>query len=363
MKNNYKFNRCERKGKHYYVNEFPSFRRTGGVKYHGYVKCKLIHNKMHSTIVTDQLYLPIGGEILWIQPLFFMPSLIMFSESDDRCRLSIDISHGVMLAIDIKSDWLLSRLPDGSFLYACEIEGPPALFRYATGKANLINKIPYLQLFHHTDFRAKEGILNSSTFWTSSWNIQGTKKLSNIAYLYLTALDRIVCEADLQEIAMSSVGFVPLRLDQNMSNVPDERLPVYRESTSKRTHTIACWARADLLAAQHIYRHAPDHGAVYYQMVCPFIQRVGGDVGSVIEMKSNTLSPVSPKQLEYVVVGDASSLEGLRAPYDEEDTTAIWKIDSASGSREIIRHWSANPNSDLYSQIPVEMAAFDGSTC
>lgn len=318
---------------------------------------------MYSTIVPDQVYLTIGGETLWIQPLFFMASFILYSESEDRCRLSVDISHGAMLAIDIKSDWLLSKLPDGSFLYRCEIEGPPALFRYATGKANFINNIPYLRLFHHTNIRAKEGILKSSTFWTSSWNIQGTKQLSNIAYLYLTPLDRIICEEDLQEIAMSSVEFVPLRLDQNTTNFPNELLRVYRESTSNRRHSIACWARADLLASQHIYRHAPVHGAVYYEIVCPFIQRVGSDVGGVIEMKRNTLSPVSPKQFEYVVLGDASSLEGLRAPYDEEDTTEIWKIDPASGSREIIHHWSANLNSDLYNQIPVEMAAFDGSTC
>ena len=363
MKINYRFNRRERKGKHHYVKEFPSFRRTGDIKYHGYLKCKLVHHEMYSTIVPDQVYLTIGGETLWIQPLFFMASLILFSESEDRCRLSVDISHGAMLAIDIKSDWLLSKLPDGSFFYRCEIEGPPALFRYATGKAKLVNNIPYLRLFHHTNLRAKEGILKSSTFWISSWNIQGTKQLSNIAYLYLTPLDRIICEEDLQEIAMSSVEFVPLRLDQNMTNFPNELLRVYRESTSNRRHSIACWARADFLASQHIYRHAPVHGAVYYEIVCPFIQRVGGNVGSVIKVKRNTLSPVSPKQFEYVVVGDASSLEGLRAPYEEEETNEIWKIDSASGNREIISHWSANPNSDLYSQIPVELAAFDGSTC
>lgn len=361
MKVNYKFNRYERKGRHHYVKEFPSSRRKGSVKYSGHVKCKLVHHEMYSVIVPDQVYLTVGGENLWIQPLFFVASFIHFSESEDHCRLSVDISHGAVLSIDIKSDWLLAKLPDGSFFYRCEIEGPPALFRYATGKAKFVNNIPYLQLFHHTNLRAKEGILKSSTFWTSSWNIQGTKQLSNIAYLYLTPLDRIVCDEDLQEIAMSSLEFVPLRLDQNMTNIPDELLRVYRESTSNRRHSIACWARADLLASQHIYRHAPSHGAVYYEIVCPFIQRMGVDMGSVIEMKRSTLSPASPKQFEYVVVGDASSLKGLRAPYDEEDTTEIWKVDSASGSKEIISHWRANPNSNLYCQIPIEMAAFGGS--
>lgn len=363
MKINYRFNRHERKGKHQYVKEFPSFRRAGGVKYLGYVKCKLVHHKVYSTIVPDQVYLTIGGETLWIQPLFFMASFILFSETEDRCRLTVDISLGALLAIDIKSDWLVSRLPDESFLYRCEIEGPAALFRYATGKAQLVDNVPYIQLFHHTNLRAKEGILKSSTFWTSSWNIQGTKQLSNIAYLYLTPLDRIVCDEDLREIAMSSVAFVPLRLDQNMTSVPNELLRVYRENTSNRKHSIACWVRADALSSQHIYRHAPGHGAVYYEVVCPFIQRVGANVGSVIEIRKNTLFPASPKQLDYVVVGDASSIEGLRAPYDEEDTIQIWKIDGVSGSREIIRHWSTNPNSDLYSQIAVEMAAFKDTTC
>jgi hypothetical protein len=317
---------------------------------------------MYSTIVPDQVYLTIGTQYLWIQPLYFSASRIEFSENEGRCQLSIDVSFGEKLFIVINSNWILSKLNDDSFLYRCEIEGPSALFSYATGKAQFVNNIPYLQLFHHTNRQAKENILKSSTFWTSSWNLQGTKRLSNIAYLYLTPLDRIICKEDLQQIAMSSDGSLSLRLDHNMTNIPDQHLRVYRESTSNRTHSIACWARADILASQHVYRHAHDRGGVYYEVFSPFIQRVGGDIGSVIEMKKSTLSPISPKQLKYVVVGDASTLEGLRAPYDEEYTAEIWKIDSAIGSAEIICHWKTNSNSNLYSQIPVELAVFDGSS-
>lgn len=363
MKINYKFNRRERKGRHRYIKEFPSFRHTDGVKYHGYVKCKLAHHAAYSTIVPDQVYLTVGSETIWIQPLFFMASFILFSETEDRCRLSVDISTGARLAIDIQSDWLLSRLPDGSFIYRCEIDGPAGLFRYATGRAILKGNVPYIRLFHHTNLRAKKGILKSSQFWTSTWNIQGTKQLSNIAYLYLTPLDKIVCEEDLREIAMSSVEFIPLRIDQNTTNIPDELLRVYRENTSNRNHSITCWVRADSMAAQHIYRHTPTCEAVYYEVVCPFIQRIGSNIGTAIEIQNKTLIPTSPKQFDYVVVGDATSLEGLRAPYDEEDTTHIWKIDSASESREIIRHWITNPNSDLYNRLPIELASFGATSC
>jgi len=34
------------------------------------------------------------------------------------------------------------------------------------------------------------------------------------------------------------------------------------------------------------------------------------------------------KLFDYVVIGDATSLEGLKAPYDEENTSQIFKIDT-----------------------------------
>lgn len=359
MKKNLRLNRLEGKGRHHYIKDFSDIRHFGITSYQGKIKCKLVHHARYSVVVPDQLYLCVGNETLWIQPIFFLaPSLLKIDERK-TCRLFIDISFGASLTVEFESDGLISRLSDGSGFYKCQITGPTLLFKYATGSAQILNGVPYLKLFHHTNRKAKESIVGSSEFWTSSWNIQGNKVLSNISYLYLSPINKIHCDDDLEEIAMSSSGYIPLRTDHNLSETPDELLKVYRDSTDNRTHSIPVWVRADHLSPQHVYRHEPIDPPIYYEIVCPLIQRVGVNAGSVVRLNRNTLSPRLPKPSNYIVLGIATTVDGLRAPYDEENTSHVWKIDSLKDTEELIDYWFRNRNSDLFSDLPINLAEFE----
>jgi hypothetical protein len=139
-------------------------------------------------------------------------------------------------------------------------------------------------LHHHTDPQAKKSIIEGSEYWSSNWNIHGTKKSKNIAYFYLTSLPQITSSADLEEIAMSSEGKLAFRLDQNNTECADLVLQVYRESTDNRTETLSHWVEASMLATQPIYKHWPSDGAVYYEVVCPSIHRVGVRVASRVKI-------------------------------------------------------------------------------
>lgn len=357
MKKNLRFNRWEHRGEHHYVKEFQA-PILGTSVYDGYIKCKLVHHERFSLVIPDQIYLTLGSQTYWFQPFFFTANFISFFEYGGSCTYGIDLAFGARIQVHFSNSQLLTRFPDGSFFYKCRITAIAQLWRYATGKAVIKNNVPYLNAFHHTDRKAEKGIRESNEFWSSKWNIQGTKKLSNISYLYLTPLDGISCDSDLQEVAMASDGRIALRLDQNQTNDPDENLSVYREDTTNRTQSIACWVRADHLSSQHVYRHTPPIGAIHYEIVCPFILRLGVAPETTVQLNKTTLSPQQPKMLEYVVVGDATTIAGLRAPYDEELTDHILKIDTPADGDDIITHWQQYPNANLFQGISVEQAEF-----
>ena len=109
---------------------------------------------------------------------------------------------------------------------------------------------------------------------------------------------------------------------------------------------------------QHIYRHTPPFGAVYYAIVCPFILRLGVAPETTVRLNKTTLVPQKPKMLEYVVIGDTTTISGLRAPYDEELTDHILKIDRPADVDDIITHWRQYPNMNLFDGISVEQAEF-----
>lgn len=359
MKDNYRFNRREHRGRHHYLKFFQAPKRISPSIYDGYIKCKLVHQNHYSLVIPDQIYLSLADQTYWLQPFYFTANLISFVETGGSCSLWVDLSFCAQVKVTFSDTGLQNRLPDGSFLYRCTISGPKALFRHATGSAVIKNNVPYLKVFHHTDRKGENGILESGEFWSSKWNIQGTKKLSNISYLYLTPLDKIKCGDDLQEIAMSEIGRIPLRLDQNLSDQPDEFLRVDRESTENRKRTLPVWVRSDYLSPQHVYRHTPPNDGVYYEIVCPFILRLGVEAGSTIRLNKTTLVPRVMKQLDYVVIGDATTLIGLRSPYDEEFTKHVLKIARPPPGEEIILYWQKNSNSNLFHSIPVEIAEFE----
>ncbi len=357
-KGDLKFNRTGKAGAKSYLKEYGSGRITGSQIYQGYIKCKLVHAGGYSVVIPDQVYVEIGGALYWIQPLYFSGCLISQFDEHGTCRLDIDITHGVLLNVEFSNRGLDSKLHDGSLLYRCEIKAPKFLYRYTTGRSRIVDGIPLLRLHHHTTHDAKQGIVSSGYFWSSNWNIQGTKKTTNISYLYMTSLPSISNDQDLIEIAMSSMGKLGFRLDQNFTTEPDLVLEVYRESTSNRTESLSFWVSSTLIATQPVYRHVPAFGAVYHEIVGPFIHRIGVENGSTIKIIGNRLSPDKPKNFDYTVVGDATTVLGLEAPYDEENTEEILKVEILEGGEDLIRFWIANGNTDQFDGKQVEMAIF-----
>lgn len=349
---NTNFNRIEENGKHFYLNDFGTS-TIGTHEYEGFIKLKLFHMEQGSIIIPDQIYLKYRGALLWIQPLFFRANSLCECDDEVLYTQYIDISCGQCIKITTSKKQFIQKLKDNSFLYECKIFGLQYLQKYTTGKARLIDNIPYLSLYHHTNEEAKSNIIKTEEFWTSNWNIQGIKQTTNISFLYLTPLDKIIYREDLEQIAMSSQGELGFRLDQNSSKEADVVLTVPRESTSNRTHALNYWVNSSEVLSQPIYKHTFDRGRVLYQIVSPFIHRIGSEISKTVLICDDKLVPKNHKNLDYVVFGDCTVKEGLKAPYDEENTSEILKIQSTKKGIEIFEFWFKNENTPLYQDIDI----------
>lgn len=348
---NTNFNRIEENGRHFYQNDFGT--PTIGIdEYEGFIKLKLFHMEQGSIIIPDQIYLNYRSTLLWIQPLFFTPNFLVNCDNEILYTQYIDISCGERIKITTSKEQFIQKLQDNSFLYKCKIFGLKYLQKYTTGKAQFISNIPYLSLYHHTNEEAKKNITTTKEFWTSSWNIQGTKTTTNISFLYLTPLDKIIYREDLEQIAMSSRGELRFRLDQNHSPKADVILQVYRESTLNRTCTLNYWVKSSELLSQPIYKHTTPSN-VYYEIVSPFIHRIGSEIGKTVLICDDKLLTKNHKNFNYVIFGDCMKEEGLKAPYDEENTSEILKIQNINDDIEIFEFWFTNQNTQLYSEIDI----------
>lgn len=356
---NLRFNRIEKKGRSNYINDFGGMRKFEEFERDGYIKCKLVHNNGYSVVCPDQIYFEAGGSCYWIQPLYFSGNLIAQLEEFGLCDLGVDISHGACLRIRFKNNDAISWLDDGSILYRCSIKGPKYLYQYRTGDAKVDDNVPYIKLYHHTSRDAKDAIKQGGEYWSSRWNIQGTKKSTNISYLYLTALPKISNIDDLTQIAMSSLGKLAFRVDSNFSNVPDLVLDVYRESTNNRTHTLSQWVNASHLSPQPCYRHLPPGGFGYHAIVSPFIHRLGVEVDSTVLIENGHLKPKSLKSMGYFVIGEATTVKGLEAPFDEEDTEGKLMIEFMKKPEEIIEFWMKNANTNQTDNKKIEVVEFE----
>lgn len=351
-----RFNRITKRGRREYLTEYAAGRVVGKESYTGFIKCKLVHNRTYSLVLPDQVYIDFGGEMLWFQPLYYSGCLITMHEVHGECLLSIDISHGIVLNVRFSTDDVVNRLADCSLVYKCRINAPRYLYRYSTGKAYMGKTGPLIQLFHHTNKKAKKSIEQAGEYWSSVWNIRGTKKLVNINYLYLTSLPAIETDEDLGVIAMSSDGRLGFQTDFNTTGSPELVLTVYRESTSGRTEVLSQWVDVSKLATQPAYIHQDPRGFGYHEVVCPYVHRIGVEPGKTVALSGNSLKTNSPKDLGYAVVGDASTIEGLAAPYDEEHTHNVFKIECLNESQDIIGFWVTNGNSDQFSAKVIEGA-------
>lgn len=349
---NTNLNRIEYKDKHEYLNEF-SETTVQDYDYEGYIKLKLVHMSYGSITIPDQIYMKYREKLLFIQPLFFTPNMLMQNDEDILYTQIIDISCGIKLKINATANNLIKKLDDNSCFYSCTIIGPRHLQNYSTGEAKIINNTPFLNLYHHTDENSKKSIEIGNEFYTSVWNIQGNKKLKNVSFLYLTCIDKIKFKEDLEKIAMSTQGKLAFRCDQNKTRDADLILDVYRASTEERTAILSYWVNTTHLTSQPIYKHTD--WMVYYEIVSPFIYRIGSEPNKCISIGDDAiLSPNKPKSFDYIIVGDCQTTSGLEAPYDEENTKEILKIEKLDEETEIFRLWFKLSNSERFDSIDVD---------
>ncbi len=370
---NRQFSRVETPKSHYYIKHW-SPAPPGKTRYVGRLKCKLMHGKGWSVIVPDQIYVKSNSEWRWVQPLAFGANVCMNSDVDSACQLRVDISAGGSVNVRFMGTPPVRAFDDGSHLYECEIFGPDDLIAHTTGEAQFDAQfIPHLRLFHHTTNETRPKILGSGHFRASDCNIQGTtKRLVNVAYAYFTPLSAIKTNDDLKKIAMSEDAKIHLRRDnaqvpepliaEEAKNYPNDilELDVYPSEPKKREAAIPVWINATILAPQHIYRHELGGDPPYYEITHEFIHRVGVNPGTTLpfDNKGRIDRSSNLKGFDYIVVGDCSSLDGLAAPYDEENTTHVLKIERVNDGRSFVTFWFSNGNTDLFSGKNPEMQQF-----
>lgn len=360
-KKNRAFNRIEKGGHHQYIEEFPP-QKIAKTFFEGMIKCKLSHGLGYSIIIPDLIFL--NETFKWIQPLFFTACFLSKDDDEINCCISVDISFGKRLFITFSNKGFLKKFADGAELYTCTIQGPENLLDYGTGTYSDKESLA-IKLFHHTSSENYGKILTSQHFRSSPWNFRGTndKVLNNVNYCYFTCLDSIKAPEDLNQIAMASNGVIALLRDNGSTHNPDDivKLNVYRESTQNRTHPVQLLVDVEYLAPSHLIKHFPFNEQVYYQVMNPFIYRVGLLPGEVLPFTAGIAKPKpdSLKRFEYVVIGDGREVEGLVAPFDEENTKNILKIQKPRLDSNILEFWFDERNQDLFSDKTVELQTFD----
>lgn len=341
--------------------------------YEGFVKCKLLHSIDDSIVFADQIYITEeDSKFSWFQPLTFLANLLIEESDKVNCCFHIDISVGNTLRIEFTSeDWVVNY-KDNSSLFKCIIRGPINILEYRTGNGYFDNNVPFLKLYHHTLPRFKELILRDNQLKTSNWNIQGTKKLTNINYFYLTCLEKIEKPSDLVQIAMATEGKIHLLIDNcdvPINVKPDEiwkykgsilEIQVYRESTKNRTSTLCFSVDATILSPKHLWKHLPENQFAFYEVCMPFIYRIGAKPNTFLSFSNLIIcNQENLIQLEYQVIGLATKFKGLEAPYDEENTEYIFKIEKLEECTNILKFWFENTNTDLFTPKNIAIQEFE----
>jgi len=325
----------------------------------GFIKLKLVHESGASLLVPDLLAADLDG-MRWFQPQFFYAHQFAFVDGVAMADFRVEVSGGPLVNIWFAAGGFVASLADSSQVYRCLISGPPNLADHAVGTCSLQASGDFhLDLFHHTTNEAAEAIRKSGHFRGSAWNIQGTRELQNVAYAYFTSLSRVASEEDLAKIAMASSGFIGLRRTNAVSVSDAFQLQVYRQSTLDRTAALEASVPASLVATQHVYRHAPRGHAVYYEACHPDIYRVGLQPGQVAAFADGqvTVSEAERKRFEYMVIGDADTEAGLKAPFDEDETKSLLHIETCGG-QNIFDFWVSHANSDQVSGRAPELLVF-----
>lgn len=330
------------------------FRGDCAKQLHGFVKFRLGHSRSGSVFVPEQVFIEHSGEWAFYQTSFFGPPYLAFNvEPSLHCGLfNLDVgaprtSAPTRLIVTVRSDELAKVYPDGARLYRCTLGAPEDIFDHRSGAARPLPDGDFaLELFHVTNSAAATAIQKSRQLRSSAWNLQGTRKLKNVAYVYLTSLEEILDDQDLQRIGMSSNGFLAF---QTTTAGPRERgikIEVYRESTTGRTESLRVVVPSASLAPPHLLIHRNAEEA-YYEVVGPEIYRIGLIPGSSLlyeNEKATVLCDIA-KSFSYIVVGEAAEFAGLAAPYDEEETKQIMHLEQLI-ENDPFEFWLDHANSD-----------------
>lgn len=135
-------------------------------------------------------------------------------------------------------------------------------------------------------------------------------------------------------------------------------IPVPKQTTHDRKRTLRFWVDSEIISPSHVWLHRPMDQPAYYEVVLPKVFRIGVEPGKTLPFKGNRLnvSADSLKSLPYAIVGDADSDDGLIAPYHEEETLQVAKIDFIPEGKEIIERWFQQQNTHMFDDIEVELA-------
>ena len=317
----------------------------------GRVKLRVVHAAIGTVFLPDLIVLD-GSPATWVQPEWVYPPQLSLGPSSSAqfhftptSRTSIDI----LLGVHFTASDFVTELADGSHIYECQVTGELERIDITAGRARIRDDGGVdIRAFHHTTQENQLLILESHEVWGSSWNFQGTRKLENISYAYFTHLPQISDEMDLNRIGMSARGQLHFRLDEPFgSGGADLILDVYRDSPGARTASVPLWIPAELIAPQHVRRHSGR--VVEYEMAHPWIMRVGLVPQGKLRFTGDEVDREQPdaKAFDYVILGDCTELDGLRAPYEEENTSQTFRFAKLDG-RDLFSYWIANSNKALF---------------
>jgi len=333
--------------------------------HHGFIKCRLVHMEDKSFVLPDILMVS-GAVQGFYSPQFFYPNQIVWFGGDgsaDFCRLHVAVLGEVVFQIAFFKTGVVSHCADGSFIYECafrsvdtdQLPQPQGEWRRREAQFELA-------LYHHTTSVGAKGIQESGEIWSSPWNIQGTQELKNIAYGYFTCIPKVEHVMHLMEVAMADNGqalFLP-------TNAPNDAqfaftLDVYKRTPRDIEVPLLFWVDVELIAPSHLWLHVPNHAATYYEIVLPKVFRIGVEPGRSLPIDGPRLNmtPQDCRNFEYVIVGDGDTRDGLLAPYHEEETLQIAKIDEAPMGSEIIGRWYEKGNTYIFGDRAVSLAVLN----
>jgi hypothetical protein len=321
-------------------------------KYTGLIKLRLAHSAGRSYFVPDALIAV--AESRYFLPNFFDPPLIAFNIEDGKhsAQFSVDVGpvkepEAIRLLITVNSDDRVLVYEDGAQLYRCSIEGPTALARLATGLCHRLSDGDFaLEVYHHTTLDSSQKIIAGGELWSSSWNLAGTRELTNVAYGYFTSLSSIKTEDDLRRIAMASSSEIQFQTTSDRLIEEVLTLKVYRSSTTDRTSALLFNVPLRIIAPPHIYLHPlTKRNPAYYEVVGVEIIRVGVKPKTTLKVLGHDIRVAASdiKRFDYLVLGDASSVAGLAAPYDEEETNQIVHLEKLDNGTDAFQFWLAQP--------------------